>query len=342
MLLSGWVILAALTTAGPGVTDAAGVDISGCLHQNISRTITGCSAVIASDNATPANKFAAYIFRGIAYRLTHKVDLAIADANYAISLFPGNYEGYGERAIDEMSLGEPSQAVADDTKAISLYGFNDALYDERSLAEQDMGAWDKALADSTEAVKLNPKNALAFLHRAFIYDHQTNWTAAIADNTQAIQIAPKLEEAFFDRGVDDMNLGNYQQAVADNSQAVKLNGLDGVAWNNLCYSQAIIGTLQDVIANCNNAILLNFGDPTNEEISLNSRAYAYLQMRNYPLSIKDYKASLVILPTDADSLFGLSIAEQASGDAASAARDAAAAQKIDPSIVKDFANHHVP
>jgi tetratricopeptide (TPR) repeat protein len=332
--------LAAFTSSGAPAAPGPDAILTPCLHHSAFATIAGCTAVIDSSNANLADKFTAYIFRGIAYRITNHPAQALADANSAIMLNPGSYLGYGERAIDYLQQYQPDRAIADDTTAISLDPANGRLYYERSLAYSDKGLWTSALKDETQAVTLNPLDAGAFAQLGVIYDQLGEWENDIAASTKAISINPKLEPAYLERGVAYLYTGAFDKSAADEAEAVKLGPLNALAWNNLCYDQAILGKLDEALQNCNTAILLGLG--ANEEMFYNSRAYVYLQMKNYPLAIADYKVSLKMAPDDSDSLYGLALAEKANGDAADSAADFAAAKKINPDIVQEFAKHDVP
>lgn len=73
------------------------------------------------------------------------------------------------------------------------------------------------------------------------------------------------------------------------------------------------------------------------------RALAYLRQERYAMAFSDYNDALALQPGIPQALFGLGICEQERGNKAAAARDFAAARKIDPDIDKAFrADHIVP
>lgn len=84
--------------------------------------------------------------RATAYRLTKDVDKAMADANAALAVKPGNAAALTERGLINNKIGD-NVGDADPDKAGA--------------------AWDAAIADSDKAIAANPKVALAYYCKGF-------------------------------------------------------------------------------------------------------------------------------------------------------------------------------
>ena len=121
-----------------------------------------------------------------------------------------------------------------------------------------------------------------------------DWTDAIADYTQAIQLLSTHTWAFDGRGQALRATGQSDAAMADFNAALNI-------------------------------------DPNDEEAHVGQGQLLY-DSGQYDMAITSFTTALSTAPQYDVALYWRSLAEQKSGDAADAAQDMAAAQKINPNI----------
>jgi tetratricopeptide (TPR) repeat protein len=97
-----------------------------------------------------------FVDRGIVYRKTNRIDLAIKDYEQAIRLDPNNVAAYVDRG--------------------------GAYYYRRD--------WDKAIQDYDRAIQLDPSEAKAFAGRGIMRGKKYEFDLAIKDFDQAIRLSP--------------------------------------------------------------------------------------------------------------------------------------------------------
>jgi Flp pilus assembly protein TadD len=71
--------------------------------------------------------------------------------------------------------------------------------------------------------------------------------------------------------------------------------------------------------------------------AIQNRGLVHLKAGELDLAIKDYNEAFLLLPNNAEVLYGRGIAKQKNGDAAGAFPDISRAQSLNPDIVEKFA-----
>lgn len=101
--------------------------------------IEGCNALIALSEKSPDLQAAAYLKRGVAYRLKGQFDKAIADYNAALRINPHYAEAYNNRGDAQDALGQYDKAIADADMALKIKPDLAAAYDTRGQAKIHRG-----------------------------------------------------------------------------------------------------------------------------------------------------------------------------------------------------------
>ena len=137
------------------------------------------------------------------------------------------------------------------------------------------GEYDRAIAAFTRALDKEPRNPYALNWRGFVWRLQGKYDKSVADHGAALKTKPGREErfnAFYNRGIAYYFKGHLNLAAADYTEALILNPHD---------------------------------TPT-----LNLRAAAYFDGKNYDKAIADYNAVLRIRPDDRNAQSGLERAQR--------------------------------
>lgn len=116
-------------------------------------------------------------------------DEALARADEAIALRPGLAKAYLYRGIAKKLSRGRSKALADFSKAIELDPLSVDAYLFR--ADCHLGRTEPALKDYDKVLELDPLNVSAYEGRAFEYDLARRYDEAVADYEKAVALGPR-------------------------------------------------------------------------------------------------------------------------------------------------------
>lgn len=207
--------------------------------------ILACNKVLELDS----KHFAAYIRRGLAYRMKNNFEEAIADFEAAIRLIGEELGSYNERGFvvtlanyrmvlyyrqllvdayiaraDIYSLKhDTEQAVADLTKAISQKPKDANLYERRAIVHGANKDYNRAMADCDRSVLFAPHQAESYVLRGSLYLFQADYEHALADFNEAIRRNSQCAQAFYYRGIVYQYLMEHERAIADFETSARLD-----------------------------------------------------------------------------------------------------------------------
>jgi tetratricopeptide (TPR) repeat protein len=177
------VLLTVLAVAAPQARAEASRD---CESDDHAVAIPACTVLIKQ---TPQNA-TAYYNRGISYRETGQLDLALADYNRAIEIDPKYFEAYNNRGVLYMSRGDNKRALQEFDRAIKINPKYALAHNNSGEAFENMDQFQEAMAAYNRAIALDPSYAPAFANRGDIWRKMGNRDNAIADYRQALSINP--------------------------------------------------------------------------------------------------------------------------------------------------------
>ena len=181
---SSW---AALTFLVATMQPAAADDTSSCRSGSIDEQIVACSNMIKRGGAAGW----VYFWRGNAYRVNGKYDLAISDLDFAIYLDAKNANAFASRGSAYFMKSNYVHASPDFDQAIRLDPKNTFALASRGVAYNLQEKYDRAISDFDEAIRLSPKYAFAFAYRGEAYRRTGRLDSAISDFDEAIRLDPK-------------------------------------------------------------------------------------------------------------------------------------------------------
>jgi tetratricopeptide (TPR) repeat protein len=169
------------------------------------------------------NLIVAYNNRGYSYSQSGKLDLAIADFDYALKLSP-SYITYDNRGAAFLKKDNLAKALADFSKAIQLNPKGAVSYSNRAAVYLRMQDFQSALADQNKAISLAPKEAVYLSNRCYTHYQLKSFEQALKDCSDAIQLSAKSVLTYGTRGAIYLSLSSYESALADYDEAIKLGG----------------------------------------------------------------------------------------------------------------------
>lgn len=266
-------------------SERAHADAFGDCNQNkdLERRINGCTTVLGQKKLTKKNRAIAHYFRGLAYHMSRKEDLA--------------YKDY-------------SAAIKHGTKNYSVY-FNRALIFTRH-AKSDL-----AIKDFTKAIELNPKYENAYHERGSLYFDTLKYKLAIADFTKYIELKPKDDKGYFERARSYRNNKQFDLARADFKKAIKLNPGNKAAVDQLAYMESKLHQvgheqsqgpgakdcsqskdLDHKISGCSSLIRTGKLDKRELSAAYGARGHAYRNKGRHELAIIDFNKAIRHDPTN--------------------------------------------
>ena len=119
--------------------------------------------------------------------------------------------------------GKYDLALAQLDKSINLYPTYEEAYIYRGVIYSEKKSYDLALAAFTKAIELQPHHLRNYLNRGYTYFSKGNFDAAVDDNSHATRLDPTCAEAYCSRGYAFMSKGMKELAVKDFRRVIELN-----------------------------------------------------------------------------------------------------------------------
>lgn len=161
----------------------------------------------------------AYQNRGHLHKMNNNYDAALADYSKVLVLEPDNAEAYASRGNIYKRKEQLDQALADYSASIQFNPVNPEVYSLRAYVYQSKGDREKAIEDYGRAIAVEPHYVYAYNNRGNLYLNQNELSKAIEDYNQAIAIDPQFGEAYMNRAVAYFHLGKLIESKADVDRA---------------------------------------------------------------------------------------------------------------------------
>jgi tetratricopeptide (TPR) repeat protein len=146
--------------------------------------VDACSHDIASGWKSGHALAVDYNNRGLAYRLDHQPDKAIADFDEALALAPDLARAMNNRGLVYEDQRQFDRAIADFDAGLALTPDDGTLRNNRGLAYLDKGQYDRALQDLDQAIRLRPQDAFAHNNRGMAIAARCNTSRPCSSSTR--------------------------------------------------------------------------------------------------------------------------------------------------------------
>jgi tetratricopeptide (TPR) repeat protein len=188
----------------------------------------------------------AYYLRAIIYEQIQDFKKALEDYDKAISIHPGAFLAYHNRAILKAeNFSDYPGALKDYDQAVLINPAYAPTYYSRGVLKQiKLDDIEGAFNDYTQAISINPRFPEAYQNRAILkYTNREDIPGAFSDCNQAISINSEYAEAYMLRGILKASKRNDRTgAIQDFRQAARLFREQGNTQN----LQLVIGVLQQL------------------------------------------------------------------------------------------------
>lgn len=152
-------------------------------------------------------------FVGFAYTNRH-------DAAYDTSA-PESYR----RVIRSAQRGTTSESIQELNRVIELDPLDPEGYNNRAVTYLELGDWDRAIKDFGKAIELDPEYTDAYYNRGAAYFDRNEFGSAVTDFSKTIDLDPEYGSAYFFRGMTWVRLEQWDKVESDFIAAETL-GLD--------------------------------------------------------------------------------------------------------------------
>lgn len=152
-ILSALITVLGLLAAGLALPARAEV-ATDCFSEDWGRRIAGCTVIIESNTATPAEKAQAYAMRALALSIKGQYESAIRDYDESIRIAPNFAVALNNRAWAYYKWGRGSQGLADVERSLQLNPMSEHTWDTRAHIRQTLGQFAAAFADYERSVDI--------------------------------------------------------------------------------------------------------------------------------------------------------------------------------------------
>ncbi len=160
--MQGLVIVGALLGSVSGVHANGVEDNNNCYEQfrggDMKLAIYYCSRAIQSGDLERGDMVVALLNRGVAYKNTGNLAMAVVDYSSALELSPGDALLFSNRANAYRELNRPEEAMSDINRSIELNPENPAAFYVRGLLFEAMGDAENARRDFLRAHEISPED----------------------------------------------------------------------------------------------------------------------------------------------------------------------------------------
>ena len=215
----GTALTAAFCLATAGVSYSAPVaanHIDACTQtDDLSDTIAGCTALIASAWGTADQKAMVLNNRALAYAATGRGDEALTDFAAAIARDPGYTNAYYNRGSFLAARKQFTAALLDFDRLLALDDTSYKGFHMRGFVYEKMGECARAIADFTNAIRIGPALPQTFNNRGVCYRKTGAHQPAMDDFDAALALEPNDIKARINRAKTLTDLGRAGQAIAE-------------------------------------------------------------------------------------------------------------------------------
>lgn len=255
-----------------------------------------------------AGNDAGFLHRGLCYTQLGDTQLALADLNESLRLQPDNSQAYLARAEANYGRGEYNAAIQDLGQAINRNIGNVTFYTVRARAYEKLGQGELALEDCRKAIGISPNLEHGFLCLAQTLLAMKRDAEALAALNDALAVNPASEEA---RKVAENLMTQppapvVRQKLAPEAATDEFSPRKAFALTLQGRELAAHGDFGGAIELFSHAIDM---DPK-LALAYNSRGYAFLRSREYPLAVSDFNEALRLKHDYTNAALNLAIAER--------------------------------
>ncbi len=229
----------------------------------------------------------------------NKLEQCLTSCDRAISLRSNCVEAYNNRGNALVRLGEPVEALNSFQKALEYQpDFDLALLNQGSVLHQ-LGRYEEAIAGLQHLIKLRPGFAEAWSAQGSALSKLGRYKEALSCHEQAVKLNPGLAEAWSNRGTALNDLRRHNEAVLSHERAIKIKSNFPEAWVNRGNSLSDLGRFKDALASFDQAIKIE----SHMSEAWSNRGNALNSLGLYQDALSSYEKALNLKP-DLNNVLG--------------------------------------
>jgi tetratricopeptide (TPR) repeat protein len=240
---------------------------------------------------------------------------------------------HADRGVIYARLGQPDLAIADFNRAVTLFPEYAAAYNNRGAFLVSLGAFDEAIKDFDRALVLAPGYVAALNNRAAAHAKLKRNMRAIADYTRAIRLAPGLAEPLAGRAQIYLVLNRPYAAMRDLDRALQNNARFALGYRARAQARTALEMYSEAAQDLSRAITFDPADATAYLL----RARAYLKAKDLEAARKDYTKVIELEPRSGEAYRERGNVNILLDDLESADQDFARAIELEPRNPETFA-----
>jgi len=202
-----------------------------------------------------------YTMRARSYMQQGRNDLAMADAQSALSLDPKQPRALTMRGTLRYMNRDMDGALADLEEAVRLEPKEAVPWNSLGAVHLSRGRNDLALEDFTRAIQLKGDYAEAYLNRALTLIGLNQTARALPDFDRSILLEPRKPNAYLWRGEARHMLGDLPGAVSDYGRSLALDPSSGAAYFARAKANEQLHRYQDALGDATRAGALGYPVP---------------------------------------------------------------------------------
>ena len=202
-----------------------------------------------------------YTMRARSYMQQGRNDLAMADAQSALSLDPKQPRALTMRGTLRYMNRDMDGALTDLEEAVRLEPKEAVPWNSLGAVHLSRGRNDLALGDFTKAIQLKSDYAEAYLNRALTLIGLNQTARALPDFDRSILLEPRKPNAYLWRGEARHMLGDLPGAVSDYGRSMALDPSSGAAYYARAKANEQLRRYGDALADASRAKDLGYPVP---------------------------------------------------------------------------------
>ncbi len=243
----------------------------------------------------------AYVGMGQVKQAMKDMQGAMNAYNTSLSYYQ-SYEGYYDRAVLKMELGDLEGAEVDLDKASQIDPLRAEAYINRGVIFYQIGNFTEALQNFDQVLKIDPQNSNAYMGKGQIKQATNDMQGAMSEYNTALSFA-QTYKGYINRAVLKIALKDYEGARTDLDYAAKIDSLKSEVYINRGLIDLNYGNPSSALQKFNKAVKVN----ANDFRSYLYRGYTRISLADYHGAITDLDVS-IRLYSNADAYYYRGIA----------------------------------
>lgn len=232
----------------------------------------------------------AYVGMGQVKQAMNDMEGAMNDYNASLTCYQ-SYEGYFDRAVLKMELGDLEGAKLDLDQATQIDPLRTEAYINRGVILYQTGNFTEALQNFDRVLETDPQNSNAYMGKGQLKQAMNDMAGALNDYNTALSYS-QTYKGYINRAVLKIAMKDYESAGLDLDEACKIDSLKSEVYINRGLIKLNYGDTRSALQEFNKAVEVN----VNDFRSFLYRGYARINLADYQGAIIDLNVAIQLYP----------------------------------------------